>query len=352
MAVFAPAPLPSLSLLLAPAASISSGAPAYIPNVGLLLAGSPPGTIVALTGTFSISGNAAALAVGKKVTSAAGSFSITGSAATLVKVGAASIQWPTSLPALSSLLFTDPAHKFVYAAPGAFSLAGSSAQFVRGFGLYAAPGTFVTAGAPAERDLVVTAQTGAFVVSGSAAGTVRSRTPLAANKGTFSITGYPASLIKLPIGGFALAAQFGTFTFTGKAAGFGHGYRLVAATTSYSIQGQAVGLIRAGIPPVIEAPKPANLSGGGGGGKPSSREINQLQLFRNIEDMMKKGVSLRKAMRLAKDMPEEPVTKEEQLAAVQKEAEQLRKELADAKANHAAKIQSYEAVLKTLEEQL
>lgn len=117
-----------------------------------------PYTLTAATGSFGLTGQAARLAVGRKLPSVAGSFALTGVAAGL-KVG-----------------------RKVTAATGAFNLSGQAASLRAARKLAAAKGSFVLTGIDA-----------ALTKSGAHAYT------LACGSGSFLFTGYAASLIYAPV---------------------------------------------------------------------------------------------------------------------------------------------------------
>ena len=170
MAGFSPAPLPHLSLVLDASLPGSAGDPAYLPHIGLVLApnavtnsaGDPwplphfallarTGTFVGTSayGTYTITGQDAALKAARKLTAAYGTYTVTGQASTLTKAAGNSTQYPAPLPSLSSLLSGVSGVYVLTCNAGTYTLQGQAATLRRGVGLVAAYGTYTIRGAPA-----------------------------------------------------------------------------------------------------------------------------------------------------------------------------------------------------------
>lgn len=128
-------------------------------------------TLTADSGTFTLTGTAASLEVGRVLSAASGSFALTGTAASL-EVG-----------------------REVNADSGTFTLAGQDASLEVGRRLVAESGTFTfsgqTAGLFVGREL--SAESGAFTLSGSAASLEAGR-KLSADSGTYVLSGQDAAL--------------------------------------------------------------------------------------------------------------------------------------------------------------
>ena len=194
-------------------------------------------TLTANAGSFTLTGQAATLRVGKVLTANAGSFTLTGQAATL-RVG-----------------------KTLTASAGSFTLTGQAATLSVGKALIASAGSFTLAGQAATlragRNL--TSASGSFTLTGQAA-TLRSERILAADIGSFAIAGQTATLrtgkaLTADIGNFTLAGQAaalrvdriltssaGSFTLSGQAATLSVGKALTASAGSFALSGQAATL--------------------------------------------------------------------------------------------------------------
>lgn len=164
-------------------------------------------TIIAETGAYTLTGNAAGLKVGRQIAAGLGAFTLTGNAATLTYSGGS----------------------------GAYTLIADAGTFT------------LTGNAAALRvSRMLAAATGGFTLTGIAAGLRASRV-LTASQGTFTLTGNAASLTYSGAGTtFTLTAQTGTFTLTGNAAGLRLARQLIAATGSYTLTGNAAGLTYSG----------------------------------------------------------------------------------------------------------
>lgn len=212
-----PAPLPSLGLNLAPSSSNVAGAPAYLPSIGLVLGttgGRSP--LSATAGAFVLTGQAAALKSGRKVASAAGSFSEAGVAATLTKASPGfGMGAPAPLPSLSLMLERSASDPLMAGASGSFVLTGVAPVLLKGRGIAAGTARYIVNGAPAQRDLQLTADKATFADTGVAAVLTRASQGITANRGAFVLTGFAAGLIYQTSIARTLAAQFGIFTLTG-----------------------------------------------------------------------------------------------------------------------------------------
>lgn len=220
MAGYAPAPLPSLSLVFN-APSNSVGNPASLPSLGLVLGSTTSKTLTGAVGSYALTGIAAALKAGLKLVSAAGSYSESGQAATLTLVNSGiGVSAPAPLPSMSLVLERATGDKLMAGAVGSFVLSGVAAGGLRGTALVAGIGSFSWSGAPALRDLQVTADKGTFSETANAA-TLSLVTPgIVAAAGSFAISSLGAALVYQPTGTFVLAGDVGSFLLTGNAASF------------------------------------------------------------------------------------------------------------------------------------
>jgi hypothetical protein len=203
------------------------------------------------SGTFAHTGTAATLKVGHKLTADSGSFSETGTAATLtpsgvltvtLKQGATTIaSWPQAGPPDSVTL----AERVLDA--GEVALINQPADGVSNTALSVVFSanhrqmrvTWVELEAPAvDNAAVLSADSGTFVLTGTAAGLRVTRT-LAAGSGTFTETGTDAAL-KV---GHRLDAGSGTFVETGTAAGLLFGRKVVAGSGTFTETGTSAGLL-------------------------------------------------------------------------------------------------------------
>lgn len=160
---------------------------------GVPAAGGASYTLVADSGTFTLTGTAADLDADRKLVAASGSFVLTGTDADL-----------------------DADRKLV-AGNGAFTLTGTDVSLLSGLRLTAESGTFTLTGTAADLD---------------------ADRRLAAASGAFTLTGTSAGLAK----GFRLAAASGTFTLTGTAAGVEVDRKLVAGGGAFTLTGTDVTL--------------------------------------------------------------------------------------------------------------
>lgn len=173
------------------------------PSSGNVYAGADqPGasgySLTAAQGSFTLSGQAAALKAGRKVTASQGSFTLSGQAASL-KAG-----------------------RKLTAAQGSFSLSGQAATLKAARRITAAQGTFT-----------LTGQAAALKVGRK----------LTASVGNFTLSGQAASLIYTPANSYTLTASQGTFALTGQAANLLCGRKLVAAQGSFTLSGQSASLL-------------------------------------------------------------------------------------------------------------
>lgn len=143
--------------------------------------------VSASVGTFTLTGIAAVLRIGHKLSGIAGSFTLTGVAASKSQT------------------------RRLLSGSGAFTLTGKDATFVRPGRLFADPGAFVLTGKAAQLKHFyrTTASTSAYTLTGKAATPYVTRR-VSASYGTFTLTG--CSVFR------GIAGNPGSFTLTGQAA--------------------------------------------------------------------------------------------------------------------------------------
>lgn len=151
-------------------------------------------------GTFTLTGNAATLAKGVKLTADKGTFTVTGNAATLLQ-----------------------SHKAIVDA-GTFTLTGNDVTLTKGGGV---------------NNPVLTVDTGTYVVTSNGA-TLTKGYLLTVDKGTFTLTGQPATLSRT----YNLPVDKGTYTLTGNDATLNKGSRLLADAGAYAVTGNDAILLR------------------------------------------------------------------------------------------------------------
>ncbi|MDB5540514.1 MAG: Phage protein [Devosia sp.] len=153
----------------------------------------------------------------KRLRAAAGSFALTGGAAVLRLIRGVVLS----------------------AGSGAFLLSGQNAALLRAKRVAAAPGSFALTGqnATLKRGKSIAAGAGSFALSGQDAGLKRARR-VTAGAGSFALTGTSAVLRK----GLNMAAAAGSFALTGQAAGVRVSRKIVAAAGSFALTGQAATL--------------------------------------------------------------------------------------------------------------
>jgi hypothetical protein len=231
--------------------------------MSLLLLFRPPEaySLTVETGQFTLTGNAAAFPVTRRITAATGAFTFTGNDAGLTFLPVPTERthilgglFPTYVQETGTRdfilatayidgTFPDAVNAYsIEAATGTFTLTGNAAGLFRGYPMAAGVGAFVltgqAAGLTAARKL--TAEAGTFVLTGNAASLNKGQF-LSVDAGAFVLTGNDAALLA----GRKISAETGAFVLTGNAAGLVHDYPLTAQTGAFTLTGQAAGL-RAG----------------------------------------------------------------------------------------------------------
>jgi hypothetical protein len=130
------------------------------------------------------------------------------------------------------------------AASGAFVLSGTAASLKVGRKVAAASASFALSGTAAtlNKGFRLTAASGPFALSGTSAALKAGR-KLAAASGSFTLSGATIALRK----GFSLSAASGSYVLSGLAASLKAARKLPAASTSFVLTGAAVGLSKASL---------------------------------------------------------------------------------------------------------
>jgi len=161
-------------------------------------AGGGATTLTADSGSYSVTGTAASLEIGRKVAANSGSYAITGTAANLHR------GFPMA------------------AASGSYAVTGTAATLLKGS--------------------TVSATSGSYTINGTTASLEFNR-KLTAGSGSYSVTGTDATLTYTPAGSVTLTADPGSYAFIGTAASLLVGRTLTAASGSYAVTGTAATLI-------------------------------------------------------------------------------------------------------------
>jgi hypothetical protein len=219
----------------------SSGNPAPLPHLGLIMQFTGAVSMTADLGQFAISMRPAGLARGLKLSAGRGDFSTTG----------------INTPLRRGFI--------LQAAYGALSVSGIAAVLRRGYQVIAGMGSFAIAGAPSSSDLAMTASVGAFVVAGQNVGLAGSGRVMPADGALFTITGaqstadlavsaglgsiavasYPAALVVTR----KLVAAVASLAATPQSASLRLGRIAVVTVANFSITAPATALRRAYIAP-------------------------------------------------------------------------------------------------------
>lgn len=194
--------------------------------------------LAANAGSFTLTGNAATLAAGRKVAADAGAFVLTGSPAALVfgyNLGASAGSFT-----LTGVDVGMSRTRVLTADAGSFALIGFSAGLLDARSLFANGASFTLAGSPAALNSgrEILAEGGSFSMTGAAANLAAAR-KIDAATASFSLTGAVASLLH----GGAVGANSGAFSLNGASASLEAGRRLSADSASFVLTGSAVQLL-------------------------------------------------------------------------------------------------------------
>lgn len=204
-------------------------------------AGGTAYSLTANSGSFTLTGQTAALKAARNVSAASGSFALTGQAATLKR------GYPLSAAAgsftLTGQTATLKATRTLTASSGAFTLTGQDAGLARGLKVAAGAGSYSLTGQAAT--LVATralaAASGSYTLTGQAAALVATRA-LSADSGAFVLTGQDATLIYGGSVGYTLEADAGAYVLTGIDAALSATRQIAADSGSFTLDGQAATL--------------------------------------------------------------------------------------------------------------
>ena len=193
-------------------------------------AGGGGATITGDSGSYTLTGTAATLKVGRKLTADSGTYSLTG---------------------------TDVAFKRGYALSaesGTYTVSGTAVDLKAGrkltadSGSYTLTGTDVTLNYSPAGSYNLTAESGTYTLTGTAA-TLKVSRKLTADSGAYPLTGTDVTLSK----GVKLTADSGSYTLSGSNVAFSRTYVLTAESGAYTLTGTSAGLTWSGAP-VVEAP--------------------------------------------------------------------------------------------------
>lgn len=179
--------------------------------------GGSPYSMAAAQGSYSLTGQAAALRNARRITAAQGSYTLNGQTVGL-RLG-----------------------KNMVAAQGSYALTGQALALTRGRRLVAAQGSYAITGADALVDVVISAGAGSYTLTGQTVGLSYSgggARSIPAGQGSYSLSGQAAALRV----GRALIADAGAYALTGIAAGLKQGRSLTAALGTYALTGIAATL--------------------------------------------------------------------------------------------------------------
>lgn len=197
--------------------------------------------IVAAQGSFTLTGQTVALKFGHVLAAAQGSFSLTGQSVTLSaqrKITAAQGSF-----ALTGQAVALQYSRIMAAAQGSFTLTGQAVAFWRGVSLSAGQGSFTLSGQSvalsAQRK--ITAAQGSFSLSGQTV-ILTAQRKLTAAQGSFALTGQNVTLTYAPSNNYTLTAAVGTFSLSGQATGLRAARKITAAQGSFALSGQAATL--------------------------------------------------------------------------------------------------------------
>jgi hypothetical protein len=178
-------------------------------------------TLTAAAGSYTLTGQPAALTAARRLAAAQGSYALTGQSANLLY--GRNLAAGAGTYALTGQAAALRAARLLGAAQGSYTLTGQAAGLLLGHRLAAGQGS--------------------YTLTGQAAGLLYGRR-LGAAQGSYALSGQDATLAYSASGNKVLAAAQGSYTLSGQAANLLYGRRLAAAQGSYALSGQAAGLYR------------------------------------------------------------------------------------------------------------
>lgn len=224
-------------------------------GAGFVVAINPkqPFELDAASGSYSVSGQAAAFKRGYRLAAQSGSYAVTGSQAAAkrqLRLAAESGSYATSGQQINLLRTLQ-----LEAESGSYAVTGQPITVKRGYRLAAEPGSYATTGQPADfllprkleteagsysvsgqpitfrRSLQLEAASGSYAVTGVNADVRMLGGPLKADGGSYSVTGQSAALTKQ----VKLQTEAGSYALTGVAAELDKAYRLPANSGAYAL---------------------------------------------------------------------------------------------------------------------
>lgn len=184
-------------------------------------------------GSFTLSGQAAALKKDSQLVMAQASFTLTGQAVNLLHGYTLSLTHGSFT--LSGQTAGLTAQRLITAVQASYTLSGQAATLQRNCPLTADYGSFTLTGQDANLTSArkLTADYGSFTVTGQVTSLIADRL-LTAAQGGFTLTGQDANLAQ----GYGFTVDYGSFTLTGQDAALKAGYKLTADYGSFTLSGQ------------------------------------------------------------------------------------------------------------------
>ena len=241
----APAPTGDTYTLIAASGSFTQTGQATALKVGRKL--------TAATASYSLSGIAAAFKTSRKLLAVSGSYALTGNTATLTYTPIAGPDY-TLVSDVGSFTLAGQAVSLkvgrkIAAASGSYTLTGYATTLKASRTLGASDGSYSLTGIDAsfKAGRSMAASSGAYTLTGIATGLTAGRKITAAS-GSFSLTGYEATLdYSNESATYSLVAANGAYALSGQAVVFSAGRKLIAATSAYLVTGYDTGLIKSSV---------------------------------------------------------------------------------------------------------
>jgi len=196
--------------------------------------------LIAETGVYAVSGIAANLEQGYSFAAETGIYTITGVDATFL-LGLA-LPAETGIYTITGADATFPLGLVLPVDAGTFVVSGADANLEQGYLIPADTGSFVITGFVATltdsgSDPILTAEIGAVLITGIAAGLAR-QIPISAEAGSVLVTGVAATLTKKK----SIIAEVGLVSIAGQDANLEYHHVLAAETAAFLINGQDANL--------------------------------------------------------------------------------------------------------------
>ena len=196
-------------------------------------------TLTADSGTYTLTGTAAALTAQRKLSASSGSYSLTGTGVDLNRgydLGADSGAYT-----LTGSAATLTASRDIQAASGTYTLTGTDVDLIRAYRMAADSGSYALSGTDVALTYTtvgaygLVADSGSYNLTGSSVSLLAAR-DIQASSGTYTLTGSDVSLVF----GRYLAAESGTYTLSGTDVDFANTYVLQAESGTYLLTGSNV----------------------------------------------------------------------------------------------------------------